>query len=351
MKRLLPFLTCLFVATLMAQDAPSLLLAINKGDLTMAIVDATTLRILGKVPTGPDPHEVIASADGRRAYITNYNGGNGFANTLSVADLEARRALPPIDLGALSRPHGITVAAGKVYFSAEGAKVLGRYDPQTSKVDWVVGTGQDRTHMVIVSDDLKRLFTTNVASASVCIIEETPGRRFGPPPGAPQPAPGRGAGRGPLGPPPPDWNVTVIPVGRGAEGFDLSPDGKELWVANAQDASVSIIDVGAKKVVQTLPVPFRSANRLKFTPDGRHVFVSDLGGRELIVLDAPTRAEVKRIDVGGGAAGLQMSPDGSRAFAAVGSRNGVAVVDLKTLSVTGLIETGPGPDGLAWVGK
>jgi YVTN family beta-propeller protein len=46
-----------------------------------------------------------------------------------------------------------------------------------------------------------------------------------------------------------------------------------------------------------------------------------------------------------------MAPDGSRAFVSVGSRNGVAVVDLKTLTVTARIETGPGPDGLAWVAR
>ena len=75
--------------------------------------------------------------------------------------------------------------------------------------------------------------------------------RGGSPPGGPPG--GRGGGRGGG----PDWNVTVIPVGRGAEGFDLSPDGKELWAANAQDANVSLIDVATKKVVQTVPVPFR----------------------------------------------------------------------------------------------
>jgi YVTN family beta-propeller protein len=146
-----------------------------------------------------------------------------------------------------------------------------------------------------------------------------------------------------------DWHVTTIPVGAGAEGYDLSPDGRELWVANAQAGTVSVIDVAAKKVSETLTVAFRSANRLKFTPDGKYVFISDLGGTDVIVMDAATRKEVKRVNVGGGAAGIQMSADGARAFAAVGSRNGVAIIDVKTLQVSGFIATGPGPDGLAWV--
>jgi YVTN family beta-propeller protein len=358
MARLTRFLltaaTWLLVATPVV--AADLLLVINKGDNTLAIIDAATLKILGTAPTGPDPHEVVASADGKLAYITNYNAGNGVANSLSVVDLVARTALPPIDLGALARPHGITLSDGKIYFSAEGAKVVARYDPATRRVDWVIGTGQDRTHMVIVSSDRKLIFTTNVASATVSILEERAvGRRGGggPPPGTPPPGAagrgqaGRGAGFVPF--PTTDWYVTTIPVGAGAEGYDLSPNGRELWVANAQAGTVSVIDVAAKKVAETLTVAFRSANRLKFTPDGKYAFISDLGGTDVIVMDAATRKEIKRVNVGGGAAGIQMSADGTRAFAAVGSRNGVAIIDVKTLQVSGFIATGPGPDGLAWV--
>ncbi len=347
----LAFFACALTAS--TSTAADLLLAINKGDNTLAIVDATTLKVLGTAATGPDPHEVVASSDGKLAYITNYNAGNGFANSISVVDLVTRTALPPIDIGALGRPHGITIAGGKIYFTAEGAKVVGRYDPSTRKVDWVIGTGQDGTHMVIASGDQRRLFTTNVASATVCILEQITVARRGGPPGAPPPgAAGRGpTGRGSNGFPPSatDWNVTVVPVGTGAEGFDLSPNGRELWVANARAGSISIVDVAAKKSTETLMVAFRSANRLKFTPDGKHALISDLGGTDVIVMDVATRKEITRIDVGGGAAGIQMSPDGTRAFVAVGSQNGVAIVDLKTFQVSGRISTGPGPDGLAWV--
>ena len=333
LRLVFPLLLLAAASAVPAADVPSaLLLALNKGDHTLAIVDATTLQVLGRAASGPDPHEVVGSADGALAYITNYTAGNGFANSLSVVDLTTRKALAPIDLGSMSRPHGLALAGGRIYFTAEGSRSIGRYDPSSRKVDWTLSTGQDGTHMVIAAADLRRLFTSNLGSASVCIIEQG---------GAKAPPPLSDAGG--------DWRVTVVPVGRGAEGFDLSPDGKELWVANAQDGTVSIIDTAAKHVRLTVNVPFRRANRLKFTPDGARVLISDLGAPELFVLDAASHAIVKRVDLGGGAAGIQMAPDGSRAFVSVGSRNSVAVVDLKTLAVTSRIETGPGPDGLAWV--
>ncbi len=97
-------------------------------------------------------------------------------NTISVVDLVARKALPAIDLGALRSTHGLDFAGGKLYFTAETNKIIGRYDPGTQHVDWILGTGQDRTHMIIVTSGLNKIFTSNVNSATISIIEQTPRR-------------------------------------------------------------------------------------------------------------------------------------------------------------------------------
>src|SRR5271168_2277391 len=157
------------------------LLALSKQDHTLAIVDPVTLKAVARVPVGEDPHEVIASSDGKTAYVSDYGGGR--YHTLSVVDLVAQKPLPVIDLGPLNGPHGLTFVDGKTWFTAEGAKVIGRYDPATQKVDWVLGTGQNRTHMIYVSADMKRIITTNVSSATVSIIDQVTVNP-GPPPGA-----------------------------------------------------------------------------------------------------------------------------------------------------------------------
>ncbi len=341
-------LSCIGAALLHAAETPqTTLLVLAKTDQALFIVNPATLTVVGQVPSGPDPHEVIASADGKFAYISNYGGGS--FNTITVVDLVEQKALPAIDLGALRGPHGLTFVGGKLWFTAEGAKVIGSYDPATNKIDWVVGTGQDRTHMIYVFPDLNRIVTSNVSSATMTVIEKTngPARGFGPGPGGPPPPAGP-AGGGFMGTPQINWTETVIPVGHGAEGFDVSPDGKEIWVANAQDGTISVIDVASKKVVQTLDANVRGANRLKFTPDGKLVFVSSLGGPDLVVLAASTRKEVKRVKIGRGAAGILMQPDGLRAYVACTPDDYVAVIDVKSLEMTGKIAAGKHPDGLAW---
>jgi YVTN family beta-propeller protein len=137
------------------------------------------------------------------------------------------------------------------------------------------------------------------------------------------------------------------------EGFDISPDGKQIWGANASDGSVTIIDVAAKKAIETFPVPVKGANRLKFTLDDKYVLISALGARaaddtSLLVLDAATHKEVKQLKLGGGSAGILIAPDGAHAYVAVSSADKVVVVDLKTLEVTGQFSPGKQPDGLAW---
>lgn len=328
-----------------AQGMPSAsLLVLSKQDHSLAIVDASSLKVVAKVPVGDDPHEVIASSDGTTAYVSNY--GFGALHTLAVIDLVGHRALPSIDLGPLRGPHGLTFVGGKTWFTAEGAKAIGRYDPGTRKVDWILGTGQNRTHMIYVSEDEQEIITTNVNSGTVSLIEQAVVQMPRPPAGGGMP-PAPGAA-GPAGPPRTDWNETVVRVGNGSEGFDVSPDRKEVWVANAQDGTVSIIDLKSKKVVETLAADVRGANRLKFTPDGGRVLISSLSGPDLVVLDAGTRKEVKRIAIGHGAAGIVVQPDGSRAFVACTPDNYVAVIDLDSLTVAGHIDAGGNPDGMAW---
>lgn len=316
----------LFLAgnSLLAQIPSPALLVLEKNDKSMAIIDPSTLKVVGRVPAGEDPHEIVASDDGKYAYISNYGAFQSPQHTISIVDLSAQKALPAVDLGTLRAPHGLEMVNDKVYFTAEGSKVIGRYDPATHQVDWTLGIGQNRSHMLVVSRDESRIFTANVNSDTISILDRDKN--------------GDASG----------WIQTPISVGKGPEGFDVSPDGKEVWAANSHDGTLSIIDVTSKKVVQTLDLQTKFANRVKFSPDGKLVLISDLGMGDLIALDAADRKEIKRLNLGRGVAGILIVPDGSRAYVAVSTDGQVAVVDLKTFSVTGRITTGKGPDGMAW---
>jgi YVTN family beta-propeller protein len=310
-------------ATLAAQSPPAgRLLVLNKEDATFVVVNPESGAILATVPVGQGPHELVASSDGKFAFASNYGTGPAPGRTISMIDIAAQKELRRIDTAPLSRPHGLAFGGGKLYFTAEADKKVARYDPAADKIDWTFETGQNTTHMVLPTRDLKTIFTSNITSNSVSAIEQRAG----------------GA-----------WTQTVIPVGQGPEGIDLSPDGREVWSAHSRDGGVSIIDVATKKVVQTIPLGTKRSNRIKLTPDGKFALVSDLDAGELVVVDAPARKAIRRIPLGKQPEGILIPPGGGRAFVAVNGDNHVAIVDLRTWTVTRKLQTGTGPDGMAWL--
>jgi DNA-binding beta-propeller fold protein YncE len=76
-----------------------------------------------------------------------------------------------------------------------------------------------------------------------------------------------------------------------------------------------------------------------------------LSGPDVTVIETGARKTIKRIAVGHGAAGIQMQPDGARAFVACSPDGYVTVIDLRSLEIAGRIEAGHDPDGLAWASR
>ena len=202
-----------------------------------------------------------------------------------------------------------------------------------------MGTGQSWTHMIVLTPDLKHLYTSNVRAGSVSLFDLQ---------AAPLPPAPAGASRPPAGPPPQEWVHTVVPTERGTEGVDLSPDGKEIWTASSASGQIYVIDTAARKVAQVLDAKAVGANRLKFTHDGKRVLISSLRSGELLVYDAKARTEIKRLHVGTGCAGVLVAPDDARAYVACSSDNQVFVLDMHDLKTVDHIDVGPNPDGLAW---
>ncbi len=297
-----------------AQAAGPLLLVLNKTDATLSLIDPQSGRTTATVPTGPNPHEVTATADGRFAIATNYGG-----NSLSVIDIAARRETR-VALPDLRQPHGIETVGGIAVFTAEGNRSIAGYDPGAGRIAWRAPTEQDTTHMVTASRDGRTLFLSNLGSNTITMMER------------------EGDG----------WRRTHIPVGSGPEGLDLSPDGRELWTAHSGDGGVSVIDVGARRVVQKFNAGTKRSNRVKFTRDGRYALISDLDAGDLVVVDARTRTVVKRLRLGSMPEGILVPPDGDRVYVAVTGDNRVVAISVTTLDVVQSIATGRGPDGMAW---
>lgn len=299
-------------------DKNSTLLVLNKAENTLVLIDTQNMTITARIPVGEGPHEVIATAHGKLAIVANYGTQQVLGSSLSVIDIEAKKERRRIDLGGLRRPHGLAEAGGKIYFTCEVNRVIARFDPATEKIDWLMGTGQDATHMITATADQKKIYTANIRSNNVTAFD------FSTPP----------------------TKVIQIPVANQPEGIDLSPDGKEVWVGHRGSGNLSVIDTASNKVIEAVKSggdPYR----VRFTPDGKKVLISNPQDNELIVIEAATRKEVKRIHIDGAPASITVSADSQRAYVTTIQANGIAAIDLASFSVIKTLETGKGPDGIA----
>jgi YVTN family beta-propeller protein len=299
------------------------LVVLNKTDATLSIVDPATMKITGTVATGEGPHEVVLSVDGKTAYVANY-GAQTPGSTLSVIDVTTAKELRRVDLMPLFRPHGLQMIGGKLYFTAEVNRAIARFDPATNKVDWIMGSGQNGTHMVAGSADQKKFYTANIGSDSVTAFEFA-------------------------AVPPSQSKITHIPVGKQPEAVDLSPDGKEVWTGLNAEGMVEVVDTAAYKSVAKINIGGRPY-RVKFTPDGKSVICTMLPTKEILIIDAATRKETKRIKLESTPMGIVFSADGKTAFVTVGQPDAVLKINLDTGEVTGRVETGKVPDGIAVAG-
>jgi len=138
-----------------------------------------------------------------------------------------------------------------------------------------------------------------------------------------------------------------VKVGQEPEGVKVSADGKLLYVTSEVASLVHVIDTASGKVVKNIKVGKRP-RRMAITADGKELWVTcELDAAVTIVstADHSVLATLK-FEVKGARAqditpvGIQMSRDGKRAFVALGRANHVAFIDVAARKVTDLVLVG-----------
>ncbi|MDC0744512.1 YncE family protein [Polyangium mundeleinium] len=318
-----------------AAAPPADVLVVNKsktnGNLpgSLSFLDLTSGKVAAHVPVGREPHEVAVSADGRYAVVSNTGSNKEPGNSLSVFDVAKREEIHRVDLGPLWNPHGLLASNGFFYFTAEGARAIGAYDPVRNRLAWVMGTGQDQTHMLAATKDGKTLVATNRGSGTVSIFQLT----------KPDPLAAEA------------WKETILPVGRNPEGIDVNPEGTQAWVGCRGGNEIAIVDLAQQKVVDRFTTPNQPIARVKFALEGKLLLATDPWHGDLLFIDPTSHQTLKSVPMGRGCEAIFVEPDGKHALIGVTNEDNVAEVDLATMSVVRRLSAGQGPDGMAWIGK
>ncbi|HUO87360.1 MAG TPA: beta-propeller fold lactonase family protein [Thermoanaerobaculia bacterium] len=319
-----------------APMAADTLIIANKAEATVSLIDLGSGAVVATLPTGVGPHEVAVSPDGRLAVVADYGTGAAPGSTLTVIDVREARVVRTIGLGRYQRPHGLAwIAPDRLLVTVEAQKALLEVDPGSGEVRWAVETGQEVSHMVAAAPGGTRAFVANIGSGTVTAIDLTAGKKLG-----------------------------DVATGAGAEGIAVGPDGKRVWVTNREADTVSAIDAASLEVVATVTTgafPIRA----EVTPDGRWVLVSNARSGTISVIDAASAEVARTIELGVEAKdgegrllqfgegspvpiGIEIAPDGKRAYVTAANADAIAVIDLETWKLVGTLTAGREPDGMGY---
>jgi YVTN family beta-propeller protein len=306
---------------------PSLLLVVNQGDQSMSLVDPEAGTQVGKVKTnGVCAHEVAASADGRMAYLPIYGdsgvgkpGTNGGA--VEIVDLDKQAVVGSIDLGP-SRPHWAKFGPdGMLYVSAELDRAIHIVDPRLQKRIGSIPTGQPESHMVVMSHDGSRAYTANVGAGTVSVVDVA-ARKL----------------------------LKIIPVGERVQRISMSIDGKFVFTADQKKPRLAVIDTATNEISGWIKLPVVGYGTAP-TQDGKWLLATMQTTNQVAVVDLAQMQVSRTIPVAADPVQILVCPDRPAAYVSCTGDGRVAAINLETWRVEKLIETGPGADGLAWLGK
>jgi DNA-binding beta-propeller fold protein YncE len=295
------------------------LIVTNKTPSTATIIDVASGTALATLPTGNNPHEIVLSADGRTAVVTDY--GTGTAPTLTVIDVPGKRVARTISLGQYTAPHGIVYIPGDslVAVTSERTNHVVIVHVASGAIRKAIPTNNPGSHMVAITGDGRRAWTGDMGSHTVTELDVVAGTY-----------------------------LRSISVPNTPEAINVTPDGREVWVGSNQTGKVSVVDPTTGSVT-TAAEGVSWPYRVLFSPDGKTVVLPDMRNHDVRFLDRATRRELSRISVpGAGPQGVIMTPDGRYLLESLSTQARVMVVDMRTRQVVGHIPAGQTPDGIAY---
>jgi len=321
-------LAVLAAAVQVAQSAsaPGLLVVANKGDQSLGIVDTQSGREVATVAEdGETGHEVIASPDGRLAFVPIYgNSGVGKPGTdgrkVDVIDIPSRKVIGTIDFGHAVRPHCPKFGPqnGLLYVTTELDNTVSIIDPRTLKIIGAVPTGQAESHMLAITRDGRRGYTANVGPGTVSVLDLEARK-----------------------------TIAVIPVSGQTQRIALSIDDRLAFTSDQTKPQLAVIDTATNKVKTWVPLPAPGYGTAP-TPDGRWLVVAVQKTNQAAVVDLRSMQVAHTIDVPRAPQEVLISPDGKTAFVSCDASHKIAAINTATWKVDSLIDAGKGTDGLAW---
>jgi YVTN family beta-propeller protein len=318
----LNLLAGLLVLPALAGAQSHTLVALSHSDHSAYELDPTTGAVLHKFTAVDEPHEGVASPDGRTFYMAVPNGPHVVILDATTFKEKGRIESPYFRSSrpnGSSSPHGValTTDGSKLYVGLENADVPGIvvYDTRANRVIRKIDVVLRGGHFLAIQPGTDKLYYPMREDNRVVVIDT----------------------RG-------DSIVKIIPMEGGPVGVGFAPNG-DVWIHDDGDGAVHVIDSKTDSVVKVLTHVGQGAGRMAVSADGKWAASTHGTSEDVALIDATTKAVVATIKTGRGPGFPVFSPDGTRLYVMNSGGGDVCVIDTKTKAVINRYKVGSDPFG------
>jgi YVTN family beta-propeller protein len=298
-----------------------LLVVVNSGENTVALVNPEHPEAINKIKTRKHPQDIAISRDGPLAYVAEMGTMEAPGNTVAVINVRSRQIVKRFSLGRATLPHLLALSRDErtLWAACAPENAIVELDTRSGVIRKMWDTQQKGSYLFAPTPDEKKLYVANFDAGTVSVISR------------------------------PGGSVRTLALGGQPIGIDVSPDRAEVWVSNFQNSSIAVIDTATDRVMQTFPAGGDGPARVKFTPNGTQVWITQSRSNELVIFSAAQRRVIRHIPTGRFSKGLLILPDGEHGFVSAMEENEVVEVNVVTGRVVQRMRTGTAPEGLAWI--
>ena len=260
---------------------------------TVQFFDAATLALTSEIAMPASTHEMVLSADGRKAFASVYGGGIFGKNSnpdrrIAVIDLASRSLDRMIDVGGDLAPHGVMMDGDTLWATAELGNAVLAIDPGSDHIERIDIGG--RPHWLAVSHASGKLFAACKTRDFIVVIDA--------------------ASRKPVG---------RVGIPNLAESLSVTPDGETLFVCAHAKGEIYAIDTRTDALRATIsiegaPGTLNQLRRVRVSPDGRYVCVSSLLDCHVAIYGAESLKQIGALKTHKAPMGFGFAADGKHAF-------------------------------------
>jgi YVTN family beta-propeller protein len=288
-------------------------IVLNSGEATLSLIDEATRQVVETVPTGKEPHHLMATPDNASLIVAN-----SVSNNLMFVDPKTGKVQRWVE--GIEDPYQIGFSPDRKWLVTTGLRLdrldIYHYDGHNMALASRLPLAVMPSHMAFTNDN-KTVFVTLQVSGELAAVD--------------------------LATQQVKWKMKV---GKVPAGLWMTPGEKYLLIGMTGADYVAVVDWKNQKIVKTIPTG-KGAHNFRSLADGKHVAVSNRVASTISIIDEDTLTNVG--DITGlmpGPDDMELSSDKRYLWVTFRFAKHVGIIDLSTRKLIQTIAVGRSPHGI-----